>query len=151
MYRIKNNLETLHPLKIPDELLTSLHGVNGFNQHGFEQVHGSGEPVTSIRLNMTKLLLAPAALEICRGLNGCADQPVPWSSAGCYLTQRPSFTADPLFHAGAYYVQEASSMFLEEVLKQLVDLSAPLRVLDLCAAPGGKSVLIQSLVSPWAS
>ena len=61
--------------------------------------------------------------------------------------QRPSFTFDPLFHAGTYYVQEASSMFLEQALKQSVDLSQPLRVLDLCAAPGGKSTLLQSLLN----
>ena len=39
---------------------------------------------------------------------------VPWSSVGCYLTSRPAFTFDPLFHAGAYYVQEPSSMFVEQ-------------------------------------
>jgi NOL1/NOP2/fmu family ribosome biogenesis protein len=72
---------------------------------------------------------------------------VPWSSWGYYLSERPSFTFDPLFHAGAYYVQEASSMFLEQALRQTVDLSRPLRVLDLCAAPGGKSTLLQSLLT----
>jgi 16S rRNA C967 or C1407 C5-methylase (RsmB/RsmF family)/NOL1/NOP2/fmu family ribosome biogenesis protein len=135
-------------LKIPVELLNSLHGVNGFNPGRFEQVHAAGGQVTSIRLNMKKLAAAPLALETCRGLFGCGDQLVPWSDAGCYLAQRPSFTIDPLFHAGAYYVQEASSMFLGEVFKQLVELTRPVKVLDLCAAPGGKSVLIQSLISP---
>jgi len=51
-----------------------------------------------------------------------------------------------LFHAGAYYVQEASSMFLGEALKQTTNLNQPIKVLDLCAAPGGKSTLIQSLI-----
>ncbi len=74
--------------------------------------------------------------------------PVPWSTQGYYLSQRPSFTFDPLFHAGCYYVQEASSMFLEEALKQTIDLRTDNRVLDLCAAPGGKSTLIQSILSP---
>src|SRR5436190_11131836 len=72
---------------------------------------------------------------------------VPWSSSGFYLNERPIFTLDPMFHAGAYYVQEASSMFLEQALKQTVDLSQPVKVLDLCAAPGGKSTLIQSLIT----
>ena len=72
---------------------------------------------------------------------------IPWSTYGYYLSHRPSFTFDPLFHAGVYYVQEASSMFLEQILKQTTDLSKPLRVLDLCAAPGGKSTLLQSLIS----
>ena len=72
---------------------------------------------------------------------------IPWCELGYYLNHRPSFTFDPLFHAGCYYVQEASSMFLEQVLRQTVDLSKALKVLDLCAAPGGKSTLIQSLIS----
>lgn len=72
---------------------------------------------------------------------------VQWADQGIYLKERPSFTFDPYFHAGHYYVQEASSMFLEEVLKQCVDLKEALRVLDLCAAPGGKSTHLSSLLS----
>jgi 16S rRNA (cytosine1407-C5)-methyltransferase len=67
---------------------------------------------------------------------------VPWSDWGYYLNKRPSFTFDPLFHGGKYYVQEASSMFIEHVVKQLID--KPLKCLDLCAAPGGKSVSLLS-------
>lgn len=74
--------------------------------------------------------------------------PIPWAGNGYYLSERPSFTFDPLFHAGTYYVQEASSMFIEQALQQSVDVSKPLRVLDLCAAPGGKSTHLQSLLSP---
>lgn len=73
---------------------------------------------------------------------------IPWSEFGYYLPERPSFTFDPIFHGGAYYVQEASSMFLEQALKQTMDLSQPLTVLDLCAAPGGKSTHLLSLLSP---
>ncbi len=73
--------------------------------------------------------------------------PVPWAEHGYHLSRRPSFTFDPLFHAGCYYVQEASSMFLEQALKQTIDLSKPIRILDLCAAPGGKSTHIQSLIT----
>lgn len=72
---------------------------------------------------------------------------IPWTNFGYYLTERPSFTLDPLFHAGTYYVQEASSMFLEQALNQTVDLSAPLRILDLCAAPGGKSTHLLTLMN----
>lgn len=75
-------------------------------------------------------------------------EPVPWCRGGWYLPERPVFTLDPRFHAGAYYVQEASSMFLCEALRQVADVSRPLRVLDLCAAPGGKSTLIASLLHP---
>lgn len=69
---------------------------------------------------------------------------VPWCPNGYYLDQRLTFTFDPLFHAGCYYVQEASSMFLEQVLKQYV--TGPVRMLDLCAAPGGKSTHVRSLL-----
>ena len=72
---------------------------------------------------------------------------VPWSKFGRYLPERPVFTLDPRLHGGAYYVQEASSMFLEQAIKQSVDLSKPLNVLDLCAAPGGKSTHALSLIS----
>lgn len=69
---------------------------------------------------------------------------VPWCREGYYLSGRPSFTFDPLFHAGCYYVQEASSMFLEQALRQYVH--GPVTMLDLCAAPGGKSTLARSIL-----
>lgn len=65
---------------------------------------------------------------------------VSWCDAGFYLAERPLFTADPLLHGGAYYVQEASSMFLCQAVKQCFPNAE--RVLDLCAAPGGKSTLL---------
>ncbi len=126
-------------MNLPAALIQSLTGVKGFDRENFEQVHLSGEQVTSVRINPAK---ANKQLPIFN-----AQLPVPWSSNGFYLYERPSFTLDPLFHAGAYYVQEASSMFLEEALKQTVELTQPLKVLDLCAAPGGKSTLIQSLLN----
>lgn len=73
---------------------------------------------------------------------------VPWATYGRYLAQRPSFTFDPSFHAGAYYVQEASSMFLEQAFLQIGGHNAGLTILDLCAAPGGKSTHLLSLMSP---
>ena len=87
-------------------------------------------PVTSIRLNNKIDVLT----------FDCDTDEVPWHVDGYYLSERPAFTLDPLFHAGCYYVQEASSMFLQQVLEQYVDPSSV--VLDLCAAPGGKSTLI---------
>ena len=88
------------------------------------------EPVTSIRLNSKLDVLT---------FDGDTDE-VPWHIDGYYLSERPQFTLDPLFHAGCYYVQEASSMFIQQALEQYVDTSSV--VLDLCAAPGGKSTLI---------
>lgn len=76
------------------------------------------------------------------------DDCVPWCQYGYYLKHRPNFTFDPLFHAGLYYVQEASSMFHEHVIQQLIHEigNDDLRVLDLCAAPGGKSIAIRSIL-----
>ncbi|OIP84649.1 MAG: rRNA cytosine-C5-methyltransferase [Porphyromonadaceae bacterium CG2_30_38_12] len=71
---------------------------------------------------------------------------VAWCSSGIYLYKRPLFTADPLFHAGAYYVQEASSMFLQQAIIQY--FSNATAVLDLCAAPGGKSTLLAQTLAP---
>jgi len=144
-------------VRLPEKLLGSLQGIEGFDQEAFERVHQSGEQVTSIRINPLKLLNVKRETSIeaffhdsrfSKGvLTDTIHEHVPWSQYGYYLDQRPSFTFDPLFHAGCYYVQEASSMFLEEVLKQTVDLSQPLKVLDLAAAPGGKSTHIQSLIA----
>ena len=126
-------------MSVPEALISSLQNIQGFDENAFRKVHESGEQITSIRLNPSKLSIADCSLPI--------QEPIPWSTQGFYLKHRPSFTFDPLFHAGCYYVQEASSMFLEQALKQTVDLSLPLRILDLCAAPGGKSTHIQSLIS----
>ena len=95
-----------------------------------------GDPGVSVRYNPYKTTSKPAL------------EPVPWSRYGFYLTERPSFTLDPSLHGGAYYVQEASSMFLEAVFGAIADSEAPLRILDLCAAPGGKTTLLSSLAGP---
>lgn len=69
---------------------------------------------------------------------------VKWNPKGVYLKERPKFTLDPLLHAGAYYVQEASSMSIGSILQTQLPINQPLKVLDLCAAPGGKSTLLLS-------
>ena len=80
-------------------------------------------------------------------------RPVPWCESGAYLSERPTFAHDPLWHAGAYYVQEAASMFIAQAYKVIESTHAdeatkgnPLKMLDLCAAPGGKSTLWRSLL-----
>lgn len=124
-------------MQLPVQLLDSLRDAPGFNSEAFEKVHAAAEEVTSVRINPAKRYhLSNIKLQI------------PWTEFGYYLRERPSFTFDPLFHAGCYYVQEASSMFVEQAIKQLFDLSQPVKVLDLSAAPGGKSTHIQSLISP---
>lgn len=137
-------------MKLPGILLDSLTAIESFDKEAFEQVHASGEQITSIRINPAKSSIVNGELSINGPIHNSPltiHTKIPWTANGYYLNERPSFTFDPLFHAGTYYVQEASSMFLEQALKQTVDLSKPLRVLDLCAAPGGKSTHIQSLIS----
>ncbi len=73
--------------------------------------------------------------------------PVPWCCTGRYLDHRPLFTLDPLFHAGCYYVQEASSMLLEQAFARTGLAGQDVLALDLCAAPGGKSTHLASLLS----
>ncbi|MBP3679619.1 MAG: rRNA cytosine-C5-methyltransferase [Bacteroidaceae bacterium] len=101
------------------------------NYAKFEDALASELPV-SIRPNLRKCTLP------------VEGSPVPWASSGVYLDKRPTFTFDPLFHAGCYYVQEASSMFVGQVLQHYVH--TPVVMLDLCAAPGGKSTLCRSLL-----
>ncbi|MFT3885226.1 MAG: RsmB/NOP family class I SAM-dependent RNA methyltransferase [Flavobacteriales bacterium] len=72
--------------------------------------------------------------------------PVPWCGMGRYLLERPVFTLDPLLHAGCYYVQEASSMLLEQAVHAAGPWPADTVALDLCAAPGGKSTHIADLL-----
>ncbi len=127
-------------MTLPASFLKSLEGIQGFSREAFELVHQSGEQVTSVRLNPAKTegVLPPEFVS--------QVDAIPWARLGYYLRQRPSFTFDPLFHAGNYYVQEASSMFLEQAMIQLTQETAPVKVLDLCASPGGKSTHLQSLL-----
>ena len=99
----------------------------------------STEPSVSVRLNRAKLGDGKSDL----AFQSSAER-VPWCPDAYWLSARPAFTFDPLLHAGAYYVQDASSMFLAQVVRQHV--SAPSVVLDLCAAPGGKSTLLRGLL-----
>jgi 16S rRNA C967 or C1407 C5-methylase (RsmB/RsmF family)/NOL1/NOP2/fmu family ribosome biogenesis protein len=78
-----------------------------------------------------------------------ALSPIPWNRYGAYLERRPVFTLDPAMHAGAYYVQEASSQFVEHIVRQAVEEDTEgLRILDLCAAPGGKTTLYSTIAGP---
>lgn len=100
------------------------------------------ESPVSIRLNPDK-----SNATIREALIPVIESPVTWCPNAFFLKQRPVFTLDPCFHGGAYYVQEASSMFLDHIIRQL-SLSGSVRVLDLCAAPGGKSTLLASALPP---
>lgn len=122
--------------QFPDNFLQSLSAENGFNEENFIKAHQIADAPTSIRLNPFK----PSASK--------TDEQVPWCADGFYLNTRPSFTFDPLFHAGCYYVQEASSMFIDHIFKNIrPNIDEPVKVLDLCAAPGGKSTLLNSAIN----
>ncbi len=116
----------------PTNFLNSIAGSPGLDAENFSKAHQTAESPTSIRLNPFK----PSAIK--------GDEKVAWCNEGYYLNSRPSFTFDPLFHAGCYYVQEASSMFIGHILQYIYKDSHNIKVLDLCAAPGGKSTLISS-------
>lgn len=118
-------------MDLSSDFITRTKALLGEEWEAFEQALNSKSP-TSIRINnhKTEKLL---------------HNRVPWTESGYYLPQRPSFTFDPLFHAGCYYVQEASSMFIEQAFRQYV-AGGNVRILDLCAAPGGKSTLMADVM-----
>lgn len=123
-------------LKIPEDFAIQMKSQLGLEYDDFINALKLESP-TSIRINPIKN--SPKEFS--------EFEKVAWSDYGYYLSQRPSFTFDPKFHAGHYYVQEASSMFIEQAISQCIDLSKSILALDMCAAPGGKSTHISSLIS----
>ena len=121
----------MNTMPLPSDFIAQLQPIIGEDWNQFEAAL-TEKPIISIRIN-NKFPLQ-------NSLNR-----VPWCPEGFYLNERPNFTLDPLLHAGAYYVQEASSMFVYQAFKQFVSSDAT--VLDLCAAPGGKSTLISQFLN----
>ena len=125
-------------ISLPEKFLDAIVQAPGFARQQFIDVHTEAEVITSIRNNPYKHTV----------INGNISQ-VPWCKEGFYLENRPSFTFDPLFHAGCYYAQEASSMFVAHIYNHIKPhLTEQAAVLDLCAAPGGKSTLLASAMRP---
>lgn len=123
--------------KLPEDFLRQTRLVMGDERFNRFMEAFDEEAPTSIRLNPKK----------CSSELSCPNPPyecVPWCPEGFYLAGRPQFTFDPLLHAGCYYVQEASSMFVTHILRQFV--KSPVTMLDLCAAPGGKSTAARSVL-----
>ena len=102
------------------------------------------EPPVSIRLNPRRHI-PHSTFHIPHSTFHIPQERIPWCEEGYYLAGRPQFTFDPLFHAGCYYVQEAASMFVTHIIRS-VDIPTPKRALDLCAAPGGKSTALLSVL-----
>ncbi|HQB69276.1 MAG TPA: rRNA cytosine-C5-methyltransferase [Paludibacteraceae bacterium] len=118
-------------LSLPADFIAQMEPFMGKEWQQFEAALNLN-PVVSIRMN-DKYSLTQTL------------EQVPWCPQGFYLKNRPNFTLDPLFHSGAYYVQEASSMFVYQALMQ--HISTDSLILDMCAAPGGKSTLISQYLS----
>ena len=116
----------------PVDFIQHLTDAKGFEADAFNAAHLRPAP-TSIRYNPSKSSVPSGNLETVR-----------WHANGCYLPHRPDFTLDPLFHAGNYYVQEASSMSIVNFLDEQLGENRNVKILDLCAAPGGKSTLLLS-------
>ena len=126
----------------------------------FPALFGEENGITAVRFNSRKCAELQAVLP---GGSTASDfafsglslgERVPWTSGTYYLAERPNFAQQPLFNAGLYYVQDPSCTYLESVWRTLYGTSAansspqaPKRVLDLCAAPGGKSTHLADLMN----
>ncbi|MFZ9943663.1 MAG: hypothetical protein ACO3O0_08645, partial [Bacteroidia bacterium] len=122
-------------LQLPEPFIHRMQAQLGVEADAFFKSLESETPV-SVRLNPYKN----------QGLFNDYER-VAWCDHAYYLPQRIPFTQDPLFHAGCYYVQEASSMYIEQAIRLLKIDHRPIKALDLCAAPGGKSTHLLSLLS----
>jgi 16S rRNA C967 or C1407 C5-methylase (RsmB/RsmF family)/NOL1/NOP2/fmu family ribosome biogenesis protein len=137
---------------IPTEVfLSSLENCEGFSKENFVEAHLENA-VVSVRANEVKLRYTSsstdkALLSSETGIfsNNNLFGKIPWCNEAYYLNERPVFTLDPHIHAGVYYVQEASSMFIHHALNQVLQDQRGLKALDLCASPGGKTTLLASL------
>lgn len=135
-------------MNLPHDHIQTLKANLGDEYEEFVRAYETTGP-TSIRINPSKPLPSLSYFDYPPQRAGAQSdkEKVKWSKNGYYLQERPSFTHDPLFHAGCYYVQEASSQFLSHVAKTTFPKDQPLKVLDLCAAPGGKSTLLATELS----
>ena len=120
-------------MNLPEAFIEQLQGLLPDEWEALTEAITTTEPSVAVRVNGMRGVGVPEGV-----------RRVPWCEQGFYLANRPSFTFDPDWHAGRYYVQDASSMFIAHVIKHMVQ--EPVRYLDLCAAPGGKSTAaIQAL------
>lgn len=120
-------------MKLPSEFLIKMEKLLGEKEYAkFLESYGQprhyGLRVNTLKLSVGEFLkISPFRLE-----------PVPWTPDGFYYAEGESPGRHPYYHAGLYYIQEPSAMLPGQVLGALPGE----RVLDLCAAPGGKTVQI---------
>jgi len=120
-------------MNLPQEFIEQLRGLMPGEWEALATAITTSEPSVAVRVNEARAAAVPVGA-----------RRVPWCGQGYYLDNRPSFTFDTDWHAGRYYVQDASSMFIAHVIDNLIH--EPVRYLDLCAAPGGKTTAaIQAL------
>ncbi len=133
MWRICCNCANFAVMKLPEAFIEQLQGLLPDEWQALADAITSSEPSVAVRVNAARGVSVPDGA-----------RRVPWCGQGYYLDNRPQFTFDTDWHAGRYYVQDASSMFIAHVIGSLIH--EPVRYLDLCAAPGGKTTAaIQAL------
>ena len=132
----KRSVEKSGEAGIPQGFVEEMAGLPALDAVALCNALGGDSPV-SIKLNRRKIAPEDVATLGYEGL-----KPVPWCGSGFYLPERPQFTLNPLLHAGAFYVQEAGSMAYESIVGAIADRIPEGPVLDLCAAPGGKTTSI---------
>lgn len=128
---------TFAVMNLSQAFIEQLRGLLPGEWEALAQAITSTEPSVAVRINEARGAAVPA--DACR---------VPWCGLGFYLQDRPTFTFDTDWHAGRYYVQDASSMFIAHVIRSLVH--EPVRYLDLCAAPGGKTTAALQALPPYS-
>lgn len=128
---------------LPEDFIRRTESILEGQMEAFVSALQQPSPVSIRKNNKINIEAASATIPINPEIQYLEN--VPWCEDGIYLKERPLFTADPMFHGGAYYVQEASSMFIRQALK--CHISHPRLALDLCAAPGGKSTLLRQYLS----
>ena len=120
-------------MNLPEAFIEQLRGLLPDEWERLTDAITSSQPSVAVRVNGSRGTAVPAGA-----------RRVPWCDQGFYLADRPAFTFDPDWHAGRYYVQDASSMFIAHIIRHFIQ--SPVRYLDLCAAPGGKTTsAIQAL------
>ena len=131
-------------VNLPQAFVESTRAALGDKADAVVEAIRAGESVTAVRANPFKI-----SADDLRRRFAAAGGDVPWCGEAFYLNERPVFSLDPLIHAGAYYVQDPSAMFVGSLAEVLIRQSeASLKVLDLCAAPGGKSTAVASALRP---
>ena len=122
-------------MKLPNDFISEIEGYNAPIFSGLFESLSNTLPSVSVRFNRHK----NGELNI--------DSPIKWCEYGKYLNERVPFTFDPAMHQGLYYVQDASSMFISHIIRQLTK-EEPIRYLDACAAPGGKTTAAIDALPP---